>query len=108
MGLNTPAKGSRHAALDMGCETCHVTHKVGDPNNREFAKHLTKNAPALCIDAPWPGSHPSYRDNRQNQPFEKADCLTCHDPHQSRSPKLMQAFIHAPFEGGKSSGKRLC
>ena len=28
-GVNVPEKGSRHAALDMGCDTCHVTHKDG-------------------------------------------------------------------------------
>jgi len=102
IGLNTPAKGSRHAALDMGCETCHVTHKAGDPSKREFAEHLTKDAPALCIDC-HDTKDASLAKAHQNQPFEKADCLTCHDPHQSRSPKLMQAFVHAPLEGGKSS-----
>ncbi len=40
--------------------------------------------------------------SHNNQPFEKADCLTCHDPHQSARPKLMQAFVHAPF-GDKDS-----
>jgi predicted CXXCH cytochrome family protein len=34
----------------------------------------------------------------RSQPFEKADCLTCHDPHQSESPKLMRAFLHDPFQ----------
>lgn len=97
IGTNTPTKGSRHAALDMGCETCHVTHKVGDPANREFAKHLTKDAPALCL-ACHDSKDASLQKAHQNQPFEKADCLTCHDPHQSKSPKLMQAFEHNPFE----------
>jgi predicted CXXCH cytochrome family protein len=31
-----------------------------------------------------------------------ADCVTCHDPHQSSRPKLMQAFVHPPF------GEKLC
>jgi predicted CXXCH cytochrome family protein len=97
VGLNTPPKGSRHATLDMGCETCHVTHKVGDPARREFAMHLTKDAPALCIDCHDP-KDANLAKAHQNQPFEKADCLTCHNPHQSRSPKLMQAFLHSPFE----------
>ena len=95
-GLNTPAKGSRHAALDMGCDTCHVTHKVGDPTKREFADHLTKDAPALCLDC-----HDAKDANlvkaHQGQPFAKADCLTCHDPHQSQAPKLMAKFVHMPF-----------
>jgi predicted CXXCH cytochrome family protein len=102
VGLNTPAKGSRHAALDMGCDTCHVTHKTGDPNQREFKYHLTKNAPQLCTDCHDP-KDATIAKAHQGQPFEKADCLTCHDPHQSKSPKLMQAFVHAPFEGGKDS-----
>ena len=37
----------------------------------------------------------------QNQPFAAADCLTCHDPHQSALPKLMAKFTHAPFAGGQ-------
>lgn len=95
-GLNVPEKGSRHAALDMGCNTCHLTHKTGDPNNREFRAHLTKDAPALCLDC-----HDVKDENlvkaHQGQPFGTADCLTCHDPHQSDRPKLMQAFVHMPF-----------
>jgi predicted CXXCH cytochrome family protein len=101
-GVNVPKEGSRHAALDMGCDTCHITHKTSDKGDRESKYHLTKSAPALCVDC-----HDTKDANlvkaHQNQPFEKADCLTCHDPHQSRSPKLMQAFVHAPLEGGKSS-----
>jgi len=95
-GLNTPAKGSRHAALDMGCETCHVTHKVGDPTKREFADHLTKDAPALCLDCHDP-KDAGLNKAHQGQPFAKADCLTCHDPHQSQAPKLMAKFVHMPF-----------
>jgi predicted CXXCH cytochrome family protein len=59
-GLNMPEKGSRHAALDMGCDTCHVTHKTGAEPTQENRFHLTKAAPELCVD--------------------------CHDPHQSASP----------------------
>jgi predicted CXXCH cytochrome family protein len=96
-GLNAPKDGSRHAALDMGCDTCHTTHKIGDRGKREFDYHLTKDAPALCLDC-----HDAKDANlikaHNDQPFATADCLTCHDPHQSRSPKLMQAFQHAPFE----------
>jgi len=44
-GMNVPKGGSRHAALDTGCDTCHVVHKSGNPGQAEFAYHLTK-APA--------------------------------------------------------------
>jgi predicted CXXCH cytochrome family protein len=98
-GMDTPKGGSHHAALDMGCNTCHTTHKAGDAGKREFRSHLTKDAPALCLDC-----HNATDDGltkaHKGQPFQGADCLACHDPHQSKSPKLMQAFTHSPFESG--------
>jgi len=95
-GLNTPVKGSRHAALDMGCDTCHVVHKSGANQNRESRYHLVSDSPALCVTCHDP-KDASIAKAHQNQPIEKADCLTCHDPHQSKSPKLMQTFLHDPF-----------
>jgi predicted CXXCH cytochrome family protein len=96
IGVNTPAKGSRHAALDMGCETCHVIHKSGETGKVEFDYHLTKTAPALCIDCHDP-KDADLQKAHQNQPFSTADCLQCHDPHQSKAPKLMAKFLHPPF-----------
>jgi len=95
-GLNVPEKGSRHAALDMGCETCHLTHKVGADPTPENLKHLTKSAPALCVDCHDP-KDASLQKAHQNQPFGTANCLQCHDPHQSTAPKLMAKFMHPPF-----------
>ena len=95
-GVNVPAKGSRHAALDMGCDTCHTTHKTGEIGKVEFDFHLTKATPALCLDCHDVKSADLQKAHR-NQPFEKADCLTCHDPHQSDAPKLMAKFTHPPF-----------
>ena len=96
-GTNVPKDGSRHAALDMGCSTCHVTHKVGEKGKQEFDYHLTKAAPALCIDC-HDVKDENLKKAHQNQPFENATCTQCHDPHQSKSPKLLQAFAHNPFE----------
>jgi predicted CXXCH cytochrome family protein len=95
-GLNVPEKGSRHAALDMGCETCHVTHKTGDEPTTENRFHLTKAAPALCVDCHDP-KDAALQKAHQNQPFGTANCLQCHDPHQSAAPKLMAKFLHPPF-----------
>jgi predicted CXXCH cytochrome family protein len=97
VGLNVPANGSRHAALDTGCDTCHTTHKTGERGKREFDFHLTKDAPALCVDC-HDVKDAALAKAHQGQPFATADCLTCHNPHQSKSPKLMQAFLHSPFE----------
>jgi predicted CXXCH cytochrome family protein len=95
-GTNVPEKGSRHAALDMGCDSCHTTHKVGEKGKQEFDYHLTKAVPALCI-----GCH-DVKDEalvkaHQGQPFATASCTQCHDPHQSALPKLMARFTHPPF-----------
>jgi len=96
-GMNVPEKGSRHAALDMGCDACHVTHKTGAEPTPENRFHLTKAAPALCLDCHDP-KDADLQKAHQNQPFATANCLECHDPHQSASPKLMAKFQHPPFE----------
>jgi predicted CXXCH cytochrome family protein len=96
-GLDVPEKGSRHAALDMGCDTCHTTHKTGEAGKMEFDFHLTKAAPALCLDC-HDAKDEKLQKAHQGQPFATADCTSCHNPHQSRMPKLMQTFLHNPFE----------
>jgi len=95
-GLNGSEKGSRHVALDMGCETCHLTHKTGERGVQEFDFHLTKAVPALCLDCHDPGSE-DLQKAHQNQPFGTANCTECHDPHQSSAPKLMAKYMHPPF-----------
>ena len=99
-GLNIAAKGSRHAALDGGCDTCHTTHKSGPDPGREFQDHLTKATPALCLDC-HDVKDAAMAKAHQNQLTDKFDCLECHDPHQSDSKKLMRAFLHNPFQEGQ-------
>jgi predicted CXXCH cytochrome family protein len=96
-GLDVPKGGSLHAALEMGCDTCHVTHKTGVEPTMENRFHLTKSAPALCVDCHDPKDE-GLKKAHQNQPFGTANCVECHDPHQSAAPKLMAKFLHAPFE----------
>lgn len=98
-GLNVANQGSRHAALDMGCDTCHSPHKTGERGNQEFDYHLTKASPGLCLDCHDPASQ-DLRTAHKGQPFATANCVQCHDPHQSNQAKLMQQFTHAPFAGG--------
>jgi len=94
-GLNVPAGGSRHAALDMGCDSCHASHKNGEEMDGVF--HLTKSTPGLCLDCHDVADAALAKAHR-NLPFEKSDCLGCHNPHESASPKLLQAFVHQPFQ----------
>ena len=93
-GLKVPERGSRHAALDLGCDSCHVSHKNGEDTAGQF--HLAKATPALCLDC-HDVKDESLVKAHHDQPFAKADCLECHDPHQSDSPKLLQKFTHNPF-----------
>jgi predicted CXXCH cytochrome family protein len=96
-GMNVPKGGSRHAALDMGCDTCHLTHKNGPRGKIEFQDHLKKGVPELCLDC-HDAKEADLQKAHFGQPFGTANCLQCHDPHQSDKPKLMQAFLHNPFE----------
>jgi predicted CXXCH cytochrome family protein len=97
IGVNVPKDGSRHAALDMGCETCHLTHKNGERGKIEFEAHLKKDVPALCVEC-HDTKDASLQKAHQDQPFAAANCLQCHNPHESAKPKLMQTFLHVPFE----------
>ena len=74
-GLNVPEKGSRHAALDMGCDTCHTTHKTGEAGKAEFDFHLTKSAPALCIDC-HDVKDAGLQKAHHDQPFATANCTS--------------------------------
>jgi predicted CXXCH cytochrome family protein len=96
IGLNVSEKGSRHAALDMGCDACHTTHKTGAEPTLENRFHLTKAAPALCVECHDP-KDAALNKAHQNQPFASANCVQCHDPHQSALPKLLAKFEHPPF-----------
>ncbi|HKD61228.1 MAG TPA: cytochrome c3 family protein [Terracidiphilus sp.] len=97
-GLHASDKGSRHAALDAGCDTCHTTHKTGPEPTTENRFHLAKAAPALCVDC-HDTKDADLEKAHNNQPFGTANCVQCHDPHQSDSPKLMAKFQHVPFQG---------
>ncbi len=41
---------------------------------------------------------PTLQKAHNNQPFGTANCVECHDPHQSDPPKLMAKFQHVPFQ----------
>jgi predicted CXXCH cytochrome family protein len=96
IGVDVFKGGSRHLALDMGCGVCHSTHKVGDPTKPEFAYHLTKDIPELCLDC-HDAKDPTLATAHGNQPFATANCTQCHAPHESPAPKLAQKVLHPPY-----------
>jgi predicted CXXCH cytochrome family protein len=96
IGLNVSANGSRHAPLNVGCDTCHVIHKKGTPGNIESNLHLTVAPHTLCLRCHNIKDESLIKAHR-GQPFDTADCLTCHAAHQSDGPKLVQKFAHRPY-----------
>ncbi|MBI3484368.1 MAG: hypothetical protein HY012_04355 [Acidobacteria bacterium] len=95
-GVQVAAKGSRHAALDLGCDTCHVTHKTGDAGQQEFAFHLSASVPDLCLTC-HDAAGPEIKKAHANQPITKTNCTSCHNPHAGESAKLTYGFAHPPF-----------
>jgi predicted CXXCH cytochrome family protein len=92
-------KKTVHGALDIGgCLTCHQTHKSGDPSKQEFAFHLDKSAPSLCLTC-HDGSDKDLIATHDGQPFQKAVCTDCHNPHGSDAAKLIRPYAHPPFAG---------
>jgi predicted CXXCH cytochrome family protein len=102
VGVSVETGGSRHAALDIGCETCHTVHKTGERGKREYDFQLKKDSPALCMDC-HDVQDPKLIESHQGQPFVAAGCLNCHDSHQSARPKLILPFVHSPFKAGKAA-----
>ena len=95
-GTKPIENGSRHEALDKGCNSCHVTHKIGERGKREFDFHLAKASPAICIDCHKPAD-PKVQAAHGGQPFSASDCSSCHASHDSPIPKLIFASRHKPF-----------
>ena len=79
----------QHQAVKTGCQQCHevahdsktMTFPEGTPS-----KGLVAEKSALCfrchdpLPFKWANSHPDVLDQ----------CLTCHDPHSSNSPKVLK------------------
>ncbi|MBI5086088.1 MAG: cytochrome c3 family protein [Acidobacteria bacterium] len=87
----------KHAAVDMGCDSCHINHRDKQAAQTKTEHYLTGKQSELCA-----GCH-DYKDKaiaaaHKGQPFETAECSGCHDPHASDRPKLIAAQAHGPFD----------
>lgn len=89
-------KAKRHGAVDLGCSTCHTTHKSEPAGKPEGIFHLAKPEPKLCLDC-HDASDAALRASHLKQPFAGARCAECHNPHGSDQPKLLNNYIHPPF-----------
>src|SRR5208282_4745938 len=88
--------GRIHPPDARDCAKCHDPHKSDNPALllKPMSGDQTQNLCLTCHDV----KDAAIVKAHHGQPFEKADCIQCHDARQSNSPKLMQAFLHNPFE----------
>ena len=80
-----------HAPAD-DCSNCHKPHFA------KQARLLDEPQQQICAqchdvaDAAFKTAHLGIDPGVMN-------CVTCHDPHASKDPKLFRATVHAPFAG---------
>ena len=69
-----------HAALEMGCTSCH------NPHSSKYAKLLIAEPPALCQNC-----HEKAEFSRKNVhvPVAEGICMSCHTPHSSEYTALL-------------------
>lgn len=105
-----------HAAIQMGCESC---HSEPHQKNSKFPKGLSSATPDLCY-----GCHDKTKFSKKNihAPVAGGMCSGCHDPHSSDNAKLLisqssdlcyschdkksfsgKKSIHSPVKGGMCS-----
>ena len=86
-------KSAAHKPVkDGNCDACHAAHGSGEPG---FVKALAPELCAQChaVDSTLDISHQGYNVAMSN-------CLDCHNPHLSTSPKLVRSVSHQPFAEG--------
>ena len=77
------AKGKAvHSAIAMGCATCHDVKTQGETTTVEF----TTPKDQLCFTC-----HDKAKEEVLHGPYEKGQCMSCHDPHTSDYPKQLRA-----------------
>jgi predicted CXXCH cytochrome family protein len=77
-----------HAALQMGCPTCHSAIDATDiPHKKtnKIAKGLSSDQPDLCYDC----HDKSMFSKKVIHPALGMGCTSCHNPHSSKNNKLL-------------------
>lgn len=97
-----------HAALEMGCTSCHGAIDAGDVPHKKTnksAKGLSSEQPQLCYDC-----HDKAKFTKKTvHAAIDMGCTGCHDPHSSKNAKLLKTSLpelcYGCHEKEKFSGK---
>lgn len=73
---------SVHSAIAMGCTTCHEVKT----ENETTTVNLTAPKQELCLTC-----HAATDDPVKHAPYQKGQCVVCHDPHVSEFFKQLRA-----------------
>jgi predicted CXXCH cytochrome family protein len=102
-----PAK-SVHAAMGLGCSSCHKTIEGKTHPADKGSIILTQNMPGLCYSC---HEETKFKGKSVHQPVSGGMCTACHNAHQSNNPKLLikdsptlcfDCHKDSKFKGGKS------
>lgn len=74
-----------HPALKKGCTSCHAIENKGDTTYVSL-----KQSPSVCCLA----CHQQRVFPYSHLPYSSGECLRCHDPHASASPKLLKSKVN--------------
>ncbi len=86
-------EGTMHSPVIAGeCDKCHVSH---GSDHRGFIADKPSVVCGSChtLDADLKTKHKGYE-------LADADCADCHNPHNSKRPKLLRENDHPPFADG--------
>ena len=80
-----------HPAVEMGCVVCHSeldTSAIPHKAKGKIAKGLSAEAPDLCMNC---HEKKLFEGKLVHVPVEGGMCLTCHNPHASDAPAMLNA-----------------
>ncbi|MBM4147258.1 MAG: cytochrome C, partial [Nitrospira sp.] len=77
---------SVHAAIALGCQSCHKTVEGKTHPGQKGSIALKQNMPGLCYNC---HDETKFKGKSVHQPVSGGMCTGCHDPHQSDFPKIL-------------------
>jgi predicted CXXCH cytochrome family protein len=85
------AKEKVHSPVQKDCATCHTHHYS---SRQHLFTDTLQNLCMQCHDAERPG----FAKAHLNIKAGSMDCMSCHEPHVSKDPKLFKTAVHPPFD----------